>query len=146
GKIELRKEPVDLREVVRRAADASAPMIRSRNHRFSFQVPPEPVWLQADATRLEQVVSNLLNNAAKYTPPGGQIDLSVQLEDPSRGKSQISPGSDLPTRGAIIRVRDTGIGIACDMLPRIFDLFTQAHRPADQSEGGLGIGLALVKN
>jgi len=92
-------------------------------------VPEEPIWLFGDATRLEQVLVNLLTNAAKYTGNEGRIWLSVQQEGPM----------------AVFRVRDTGIGIAPELLPRIFDLFTQAERSLDRSEGGLGIGLALVR-
>jgi CheY-like chemotaxis protein len=92
-------------------------------------LPAEPIWLQADPTRLEQVVVNLLNNAAKYTNEGGQIWLTAQQEDGE----------------VVLRVRDTGVGIAPELLPRIFDLFTQADRTLDRSQGGLGIGLSLVQ-
>ncbi len=91
-------------------------------------LPPDPLWLRADATRIEQVVVNLLNNAAKYTDEGGRIRLSVEQE-----------GTD-----AVLRVRDTGVGIASELLPRIFDLFTQGQRTLDRSQGGLGIGLTLA--
>jgi CheY-like chemotaxis protein len=90
---------------------------------------PQPIWIYADAARLEQVVVNLLNNAAKYTTNGGRISLAVQQE-----------GDE-----AVLRVRDTGVGIAPELLPQIFDLFTQAERSLDRSQGGLGIGLCLVQ-
>jgi CheY-like chemotaxis protein len=92
-------------------------------------LPPEPIWLYADASRLEQVVTNLLTNAAKYTNEGGHIRLSALQEGDQ----------------VVLRVRDTGLGIAPDLLPRIFDLFAQAERSADRSQGGLGIGLTLAK-
>jgi CheY-like chemotaxis protein len=92
-------------------------------------VPLEPIWLYADASRLEQVVVNLLTNAAKYTPEGGRIALAVQREGEQ----------------CVIKVSDTGVGIPAELLPRIFDLFTQAERSLDRSQGGLGIGLALVQ-
>jgi len=93
-------------------------------------LPAEPVFLEADQTRLEQVLANLLNNAAKYTERGGRIRLSAERE-----------GGEV-----VVRVRDAGIGIPADLLPRVFDLFTQAERSLDRSQGGLGIGLALVKS
>jgi CheY-like chemotaxis protein len=92
-------------------------------------LPTQTIWLNADAARLEQVVVNLLTNAAKYTDPGGHVWLTLQQE-----------GEE-----AVLRVRDTGVGIAAEMMPRIFDLFTQAERSLDRSQGGLGIGLALVQ-
>jgi len=92
-------------------------------------LPAEPIWLHADALRLEEVIVNLLNNAAKYTPEGGHIWLSIQQE-----------GDEM-----VLRVRDTGLGIAPDSLPHIFELFTQAPRSLDRSQGGLGIGLAVVR-
>src|SRR5262249_6382990 len=92
-------------------------------------LPPQPVYVDADPTRLQQVVGNLLSNAGKYTDPGGHILLTARQE-----------GSEL-----LLRVRDTGIGIAPDMLPVIFDLFVQAERRLDRSQGGLGIGLTLVR-
>jgi signal transduction histidine kinase len=94
-----------------------------------MSLPAEPIWLQGDSTRLEQVVVNLLNNAAKYTDEGGQISITVEQE----------------CGEAVLRVWDTGVGIAPELLPRIFDLFTQANRTLDRSQGGLGIGLSLVQ-
>ncbi|MBI2876557.1 MAG: MEDS domain-containing protein [Candidatus Tectomicrobia bacterium] len=129
GKIALGKQPVELAEIVDHAVQASRPLIQDRRHRLTVSLPQEPLRLEADPVRLEQVFINLLSNAAKYTPPGGQIWLSVGREGDQ----------------AILRVRDNGIGIAPELLPRIFDLFVQADRSLDRAEGGLGIGLTLVR-
>jgi CheY-like chemotaxis protein len=115
--------------VVERAVETARPLVEQHQHKLTVTVPPEPIWLHADAARLEQVVVNLLTNAAKYTNDGGHIWLAVQQE-----------GDE-----AVLRVRDTGVGIAPELLPRIFDLFTQAERSLARSEGGLGIGLSLVQ-
>jgi len=128
GKIRLHEEETDLRGVVERAIEATRPLLEQRKHELTVALPPDPLWLRADATRIEQVVVNLLNNAAKYTDEGGRIRLSVEQE-----------GTD-----AVLRVRDTGVGIASELLPRIFDLFTQGQRTLDRSQGGLGIGLTLA--
>jgi signal transduction histidine kinase len=109
--------------------ETARPSIDGHNHQFHLALPEEPVWLEADPTRLEQVVVNLLANAAKYTPEGGTITLSLRYED---GR-------------AVLGVRDTGIGIAPEMLSRIFELFMQAEPGRDHAEGGLGVGLTLVK-
>jgi PAS domain S-box-containing protein len=129
GQITLKRKPVDLAEVVRDAVETSRPLIRLRRHHLDVQLPEQPALLEADLTRLSQVISNLLNNAAKYTDEGGRIRLDA---DSSNGV-------------VTIRVRDTGLGIDPELLPHIFDLFTQAERTPDRSEGGLGIGLTLVK-
>jgi signal transduction histidine kinase/CheY-like chemotaxis protein len=129
GKLELRKAPIDLREVLHAAAETSRPVIEACGHEFIVHLPQEPVCLDADLTRLAQVVSNLLNNAAKYTERGGRVWLTAERQ-----------GSD-----AVVTVRDTGVGIHADMLPRVFDMFTQVERSLDRSRGGLGIGLTLVK-
>jgi PAS domain S-box-containing protein len=129
GKIKLRKEPVEMRIVMERAVETARPLIDTRQHRLTISLPDQPVWSQADPNRLEQVFVNLLANAAKYTPDGGEIFLILRRE----------------ADGAVVRVRDTGIGIAPELLPHIFDLFTQAEQGLDRSQGGLGIGLALVK-
>jgi signal transduction histidine kinase/HAMP domain-containing protein/ActR/RegA family two-component response regulator len=133
GKVELRKERVNLADVVRHAVLTVRPLINARGHRLSVSLPSEPIWLEADPTRLEQVLANLLNNAAKYTEPGGRIDLLVELVHAR-------------TRSAVIRVRDSGIGIPSEVLPHVFDLFAQAERSLDRSQGGLGIGLTLVRS
>ncbi|MBY0527279.1 MAG: PAS domain S-box protein [Gemmataceae bacterium] len=129
GKIKLRKEVLDVATVLTRAVETARPLIDARRHRLRVTLPDEPVHLFADATRLAQVVGNLLNNAAKYTEEGGLIWLEAKRQGPE----------------VIIRVRDTGVGIATDMLPRVFDLFTQVDQTLDRSQGGLGIGLTLVR-
>ncbi|MFN3653537.1 MAG: response regulator [Armatimonadota bacterium] len=134
GKIELRKEPLDLVAVVQRAVETTGPLIDGRQHELHVELPESPICLEADPTRLEQILANLLNNAAKYTEPGGTIWLAVRT---------IPEGDQ---EWAEVRVRDTGIGMHPELLPRIFELFTQSERSLDRSEGGLGIGLALVRN
>jgi PAS domain S-box-containing protein len=130
GRVELRKELVDLAEVATRAVEAARPMIDARRHQLTYEGPPVPVLVNADPTRLTQVIGNLLNNAAKFTETGGRIRLSVGRE----------------LNAGVVRVVDEGIGIAADMLPRIFELFAQAERTLDRSQGGLGIGLTLVRH
>ena len=130
GKIQLKKGPVNFSVVVSHAVEITAPFIKSKGHHLEINVPPHPIWLIGDMTRLEQVVANLLGNAAKYTPPNGHITLTASLE-----------GKDL-----VVRVSDTGIGLNEEMLPRVFDLFTQADLSLDRTQGGLGIGLTLVKS
>ncbi|MBI1903192.1 MAG: response regulator [Planctomycetia bacterium] len=129
GKIRLAKEPIELAVIVAQAVETCRPLIEARQHRLSVGLPADAVWLAGDATRLVQVVANLLHNAAKYTEPGGQIWLAGERD-----------GGEV-----VVRVRDTGVGIAADMVPRVFDLFVQAVRAPDRSEGGLGIGLTLVR-
>jgi signal transduction histidine kinase len=129
GKIELRRETIQATDIVRAALETSLPMIDSGRHTLAVDLPPEPIWLEADLTRLAQVVSNLLNNAAKYTPTGGRIGLSVQAK-----------GSE-----AVITVADNGIGIPAHMCTKVFQLFAQVDNHLDRARGGLGIGLALVK-
>ncbi|MGH7136465.1 MAG: sensor histidine kinase, partial [Pirellulales bacterium] len=129
NKIELRKEAVELRTVVDRAVESVRGFIDSKQHELTIILPDEPVPLLVDPVRLAQVIANLLNNAAKYTPPGGQIRV----------------GAEIIGRAIDIRVRDTGLGIAPEMLPAVFDLFAQAPS-AKSVQGGLGIGLTLVKN
>jgi CheY-like chemotaxis protein len=129
GKLRLTKERIELRVIANRAAESARPLLDARKHEFSMSLPTEPLWVEADPARLEQIVVNLLNNAAKYTDPGGLIRLSV-----SRAGDQ-----------AVVKVWDNGLGISPEMLPRIFDLFTQADRSLSRSHGGLGVGLALVR-
>ncbi len=129
GLIRLLKEPVDVGQPVQQAIEGVQPLVRERSLTLSVSLPAEPCYVDVDPTRLQQVVGNLLTNAAKYTDPGGNILLTVRPE-----------GTDV-----LLRVRDTGIGIPADMLPRIFDLFVQAERRLDRSQGGLGIGLTLVR-
>jgi two-component system CheB/CheR fusion protein len=129
GKIALRKEPVDLAQIVQQAVETSRPLIAAASHELVVELPDEPIVLDADAVRVAQVLSNLLNNAAKYTEDGGSIRLEAARRDGE----------------AVISVQDTGMGIAPDLLPRIFDLFAQGEPATEQTRGGLGIGLMLVK-
>ena len=130
GKIELRKEKVELATVVARAVETVQPLIEAQGHRFDISLPSESLPIDADPVRLAQVVGNLLTNAAKYTEPGGRIWLTAERD------------GDM----AALRVRDNGIGIAPHMLPRIFELFVQVDHASTKAQGGLGIGLTLVKN
>jgi PAS domain S-box-containing protein len=129
GKVTLRKEVVELAAAIERAVEISRPLIEARRHELVESLPPGPVWLEADPVRLAQVIANLLNNAAKYTPDRGRITLSASQE-----------GAEV-----VLRVRDNGVGIAPEVLPHVFELFTQDRRTLDRSQGGLGIGLTLVK-
>jgi CheY-like chemotaxis protein len=129
GWITLRRERVDLAKVLQQAIETSLPLIEAGGHELSLDLPSEPVFVEADVTRLAQVVSNLLNNAARYTERGGRITVTV-----SRRSGE-----------AVIAVRDTGIGIAPAMLPRVFEMFSQVDRSLERAQGGLGIGLTLVK-
>ncbi|HLJ95599.1 MAG TPA: response regulator [Gemmataceae bacterium] len=130
GKIELRKEIIDLATVLCHAVETVRPLVDAHRHRLTISLPEEPVHLEADPTRLEQVFSNLLTNAVKYTEQGGHIELSCQREG----------------HVVTVRVRDNGMGIAPDLLPRVFDMFTQSERGLARSQGGLGIGLTLVRS
>ena len=130
GKIELRKTTVDLSTVVSHAVENAMPLVEAKGHHLSVSLPAADVRMQGDPTRLEQVVTNLLNNAAKYTEPGGEIALTAEQE-----------GDEL-----VIRVKDTGIGLSERMIPRVFDLFAQADISLDRTQGGLGIGLTLVRS
>ncbi|HEY3968173.1 MAG TPA: response regulator [Planctomycetaceae bacterium] len=129
GKIELRRETVPLRSVVESAIEASRPLIDSRRHELIVDIPAEQVLLHADPTRLSQILMNLLNNAAKYMDGGGRIWLIAEQQ----------------AENVTIRVKDAGVGISAAMLPRIFEIFTQVDSTLERSEGGLGIGLTLVK-
>ncbi|HVW02216.1 MAG TPA: ATP-binding protein [Planctomycetaceae bacterium] len=129
GKFELRKQRIELADVVRDAVESARPAIDEAGHRLTVAVPGVPLVLEADGTRLSQVFTNLLNNACKFTDRGGDITLTVE----PRG------------REVEIRVRDTGIGIAPEMLPRIFEMFVQPQNPVTRTHGGLGIGLSLVR-
>ena len=130
GKIELRKQRVDLATVVRNAVESCQPLIDNAGHQLELELPNEPLVLDADPVRLAQVFGNLLNNAAKYTREAGRIWLCVARENGS----------------AVVCVRDTGMGIAPEMLPRVFDMFTQIDSTQRHSQGGLGIGLTLVRS
>lgn len=129
GKLELKRERVELSVVVRNAVETSSPLIEQMGHHLSLAVPTVPIYVDGDLTRLAQVVSNLLNNAAKYTERGGRIRLSAERQ-----------GND-----AVVTVEDNGMGIPAHMLSKVFDMFTQVDRSWERSKGGLGIGLSLVQ-
>jgi PAS domain S-box-containing protein len=129
NKLELRKARIGLAAVIENAVETARPLIESKGHTLSVALPPEPVFLDADLTRLAQVFWNLLNNSAKYTDPGGRIELAARSE-----------GSEV-----VVAVRDTGIGIPAEALPGLFTMFSQVDHSLERSQGGLGIGLALVK-
>ncbi len=129
GQINLRKQTLELSEVVAQAVEASRPLLEARRHHFDVRLPDEPIFVEADPTRLSQVILNLLNNAAKYTEDGGYIGLSVE-----RSGAEVA-----------LRVRDSGMGISPETLPKIFELFVQGERTLDRAQGGLGIGLTVVR-
>ena len=129
GKLELRKEPVEIAAVLGSAVETSRPLIEAGGHALSIDLPPEAITVEGDPVRLAQVMANLLNNAAKYTERNGRIELAVRRD-----------GAE-----AEIEVRDNGVGIEPGMLSKVFDLFTQVGHPAAQSQGGLGIGLTLAR-
>ena len=129
GKLELRREIVDLSTAIQDAVETSRPLIDQDGHRLSISLPARPLPVDADLVRLAEVFSNLLNNAAKYTEKGGRIELSVEVHE----------------RTAVVSVKDSGIGIPAELLPTVFNLFTQVDRHLHRSQGGLGIGLTLVK-
>jgi signal transduction histidine kinase/CheY-like chemotaxis protein len=129
GKLDLRKERVELSAVIGNAVDTTRPLIEAAGHSLTVSLPPHPVYLDADPMRLAQVFSNLLNNAAKYTDRGGRLWLTAAHD-----------ASDI-----VIHVRDTGIGIPSEALSTVFDMFAQVDRSLEKSQGGLGIGLTLVK-
>jgi signal transduction histidine kinase/ActR/RegA family two-component response regulator len=144
-KLELRKSQVRLTDVIAAAVDASRYLVEAQAHRLSVELPPSEVQLEADSARLVQVVTNLLTNAARYTPPGGQVSLRVQIEPagPITPASRVSPSP--PSSEVVIEVSDTGVGISSDQLARVFDLFYQAGPKGGRQRQGLGIGLALVR-
>ena len=129
GMVTIRREALDVADIVQRSVETSRPMIESRHQQLTVTIPPEQLCVAGDLTRLVQVVANLLNNAAKYTEEGGRIAVEVRGEDGT----------------AAISVRDNGIGLSAELLPHVFDLFTQASRSLDRSQGGLGVGLTVVR-
>ena len=129
GKIALHKEPLELDAAVLRAVESAQPLADARGHTLDVRLARDPLLVDGDLARLSQVVLNLLNNAIKYTPDGGRIEVEVAREG----------------TWAIVRVKDTGIGMSADLMPKVFDLFVQGERALDRAEGGLGIGLTLVK-
>jgi CheY-like chemotaxis protein/two-component sensor histidine kinase len=130
GKIDLRRQRVDLAEVVRSAVEISRPQVEAGRHELTVRLPDEPLRVDGDPVRLAQVVANLLNNSSKYTPEGGQIVLTVGRE-----------GTE-----AVVRVRDNGIGIPPEKLPHVFEMFAQVDPHQERAQGGLGIGLTLVRS
>ncbi|WP_280151300.1 PAS domain-containing sensor histidine kinase [Piscinibacter sp. XHJ-5] len=130
GKVELRRQRIDVISAVHAAIETSRPLIDAGQHVLEIRLPaPRTLVVDADLTRLCQIIANLLNNAAKYTPRGGRIEIGATRDGPH----------------AVICVQDSGVGISADMLPRVFDMFAQVDRSLEHSQGGLGIGLALVK-
>ncbi|HEX2223643.1 MAG TPA: ATP-binding protein [Thermoanaerobaculia bacterium] len=129
GKVELHREKLDLAVVVERAVDSLRQRIEEHQLGLAVSLPPEPLWVDADPTRLDQILVNLLNNAVKFTPAGGRIEVALRRENGD----------------ALLSVLDTGIGIPEDLLPDLFEPFTQSSRPLDRSQGGLGLGLTLVR-
>ncbi len=130
GKVQLRKVPVAISTVVAHALETTRPTIEANRHHLTVTQPNDSIWIEGDITRLEQILANLLHNASKYSEPGGQIHLSVALED----------------KEVVLRVQDQGIGLSAEMLPRVFDLFSQADMSLDRAQGGIGIGLTLVRS
>jgi signal transduction histidine kinase len=129
GRSELRRERLDLGPVVQEVVDGDMPAITAGRYAFSLALPSQPVWVEGDRARLQQVVDNLLHNAIKYTPEGGTIAVRGRADGPE----------------AVIEVIDTGVGIDADTLPMIFDALVQGPTGIDRSQGGLGLGLALVR-
>ncbi|HUG92713.1 MAG TPA: PAS domain S-box protein, partial [Planctomycetaceae bacterium] len=163
GRIVLRKERIELTPVVYHAIEAARPLFQDMDQELTVTLPSEPLSLDADRTRLAQIVGNLLSNACKFTGRGGRIWLTVEVEDDKvsksgdiaadgspegrdGGSSPCHPLTLSPCQFAILRVRDTGVGIAPDQLRRIFDMFVQVDSSLERSVGGLGIGLTLVKS
>lgn len=129
GKIDLRKRRIVIQSAIRDAIEASSPLIASKEHQLVLHLSDEPIWVYADLTRIAQVIGNLINNAAKYTPRNGTVTISLTTDEDH----------------AVCSVTDSGIGIPADMLPKIFELFAQVDNHLERSQGGLGIGLSLVK-
>jgi signal transduction histidine kinase/CheY-like chemotaxis protein len=130
GLVQLDNVPLDIRHSVTDAVEQVTPLIRSRRHHFALHLPPDTTMVMGDKKRLVQVIANVLNNAAKYTPEGGNIVLKVEVH----------------TAHVVIEVKDNGIGLSPELTAHAFDLFAQAERTSDRSSGGLGLGLALVKS
>jgi PAS domain S-box-containing protein len=130
GKVALRRATVNLADIVVSAIETASPLLEERRHQLQIDVPPAGLFVNGDLTRLTQVIVNILSNAAKYTPPGGRIAVAA-----SRGHDRVE-----------LRITDNGIGIAADMLPRVFDLFTQERQALDRAHGGLGLGLTISRS
>ena len=137
GHVELRHEMTDLRTAVEHAIETEQPGITAAQLDLSTNLPSEPVWIEGDALRLEQIIANLVDNAVKYTDPGGRIELTLEVADPSNGHGR---------REAIVRVLDTGVGIEPDQLSKVFEVFMRGEVSSTRRTNGLGIGLSLVEN
>ena len=129
GKVRLDRRPIELRSAVAKAVEATGPLFEERGHRLDLSVSPEGLCVEADEVRLTQIINNLLSNAARYTPPGGTVTITGARED----------------EAVVLRVRDTGTGIESALLPAVFEMFVQGARGPDRAEGGLGLGLSLVR-
>ena len=129
GRIVLKRERVELTAMIDQALESARPVMEARRHRCEVRLPPQPIWLEGDPVRLAQVLINLLDNAAKYSPDGGHVEIAAGIAG----------------REAEIRVRDHGIGIPAQLLPHIFELFRQGERKLDRGQGGMGIGLTMVR-
>jgi PAS domain S-box-containing protein len=132
GKIELKRERIEISEIVAKAIEMASPLIEQRRHNLTVNIPRSGLAVEVDAVRMAQVMANLLNNAAKYTEPHGTITLQA-AKDGTEGQA------------VVLRVRDTGIGLSPEMLPRVFELFVQERQAIDRAQGGLGLGLAIVR-
>ena len=130
GLVTLNATGLDLRRIVADAVEQSESLVAAKRHHLELSLPPQPLWVRGDQTRLVQVLSNLLNNAAKYSPPQSRIDITLARQDGA----------------AVLAVRDNGSGIEAGLLPRVFELFSQGEQAPDRAQGGLGLGLALVKS
>jgi CheY-like chemotaxis protein len=133
----LRKGRLDLREVMDRALEDTRLALQERSHHLTYRRPPEPLWLTGDAERLQQIFHNLIENAIKYTEAGGTIEVLVEREPAPEAAEE---------PWAVVRVRDSGVGITREALPQIFDLFARAGQPLERSQGGLGIGLTMARH
>ena len=129
GQIELKLTPIELAPLVAMALEVVEPLMKERQHRVSVAYPTEPLYVSGDSTRLVQCMVNILNNAAKYTDPGGKIQVELSVDKAM----------------ALITIRDNGMGIVPEFLPRMFELFSQSKRALDRAQGGLGVGLSLVR-
>jgi PAS domain S-box-containing protein len=127
--IELKRAVIDLRDLVSETTETAKPLLTNLQHRLVLSIPPDPLWVYGDAARLRQVIGNLLDNAAKYTPPAGRIEICLEMVDVQ----------------AVMRVKDSGVGLSPEMIPRVFELFAQLHKSLRVAQGGLGIGLTVVK-
>ena len=146
GKINLRTETLDLREIVQDTCDSMKQVFEEKDQILTVDVSDVPVAVDGDRARLYQVVENLLSNAAKYTPEEGRIHLSLSVESASRPRESHNGDASPPDEEAVLRVRDNGTGIDAELLPLVFDMFTQSERTLARSSGGMGVGLTLVRN